>query len=75
MAKEKTSQKKSSGAGRTRNFATVVYPDSVNTPDDWMDILSEQKVPVMISPLHDQDKNRDDEPKNRIIMCCYVLRV
>lgn len=53
--------KKSSGKGRTRNFATVVYPDSA--PENWQDILSEQFVPAFISPLHDLDVNPTGEPK------------
>ena len=42
---------------RTRNFATVVYPDSA--PENWMDILTEQFVPAFVSPLHDQDIDPD----------------
>lgn len=54
-------EKKSSGRGRTRNFATVVYPDSA--PDNWQEILSEQFVPAFISPLHDKDINPTGEAK------------
>lgn len=54
-------EKKSSGRGRTRNYATVVYPDS--SPSNWQDILSDQFVPAFISPLHDQDLNPDGEKK------------
>lgn len=50
-------------ARRYRNFATVVYPDSVNTPDDWLSILSDFKTPVLVSPFHDQDSNPTGEPK------------
>lgn len=53
--------KKTSGHGRTRNFATVVYPDSA--PENWQEILSDQFVPAFISPLHDKDKNPTGEPK------------
>ena len=53
----------SSGKGRTRNFATVVYPDSENTPDNWQEILAEQFVPAFISPLHDKDVNPTGEKK------------
>lgn len=53
--------KKSSGKGRTRNFATVVYPDSA--PENWQEILAEQFVPAFISPLHDKDVNPTGEPK------------
>lgn len=48
---------------RTRNFATVVYPDSENTPDEWQEILSQQFIPAFISPLHDKDVNPTGEPK------------
>lgn len=46
---------------RTRNFATVVYPESA--PSDWIMILQEQCVPAFISPLHDKDINSDGEIK------------
>ena len=47
---------------RTRNYGTVVYPDSA--PENWQDILAEQFIPALISPLHDKDTNPDDnEPK------------
>lgn len=55
------SEKKSSGRGRTRNFATVVYPESA--PENWQEILSEQFVPTFISPLHDKDINPTGEAK------------
>lgn len=46
---------------RTRNYATVVYPDSC--PDNWQEILVQQFVPSFISPLHDKDINPTGEPK------------
>lgn len=46
---------------RTRNFATVVYPESA--PDNWQDILTEQFVPAFVSPLHDKDINPGGEAK------------
>lgn len=49
------------GKGRTRNFATVVYPDSA--AENWQSILAEQFVPAFISPLHDMDCNPDGEIK------------
>lgn len=52
---------KSYGSGRTRNYATVVYPESA--PFDWYQTLSEMKIPCFISPLHDQDINPTGEPK------------
>lgn len=48
---------------RYRNFATVVYPDSENTPDNWMSILQDFKTPILVSPFHDQDINVTGEPK------------
>lgn len=52
-------QKKSKA--RTRNFATVVYPESA--PSDWQDILTEQFVPAFVSPLHNADVNPTGEVK------------
>lgn len=49
------------GAGRTRVFAAVVYPDSA--PDDWKERLTQEHVAVLISPLHDKDKNPDGTQK------------
>lgn len=46
---------------RTRNFATVVYPESA--PENWFDILTEQFVPAFVSPLHDLDVNPTGEQK------------
>lgn len=54
-------EKKSSGRGRTRNFATVVYPESA--PENWLEILQDQFVPSFVSPLHDKDINPTGEPK------------
>lgn len=48
---------------RTRNFATVVYPDSEKTPENWQDILREQIIPAFISPLHDKDMQATGEMK------------
>lgn len=50
-----------SATTRTRNFATVVYPESA--PEDWKVILGESCIPCFISPLHDQDVNPGGEPK------------
>lgn len=56
-------RKPTSGRGRTRNFATIVYPDSENTPENWMEVLGEQAVPAFISPLHNLDVNPTGEVK------------
>lgn len=54
-------EKKSSGKGRTRNYASVVYPESA--PENWQDVLSDLKVPAFVSPLHDKDLNATGEEK------------
>lgn len=46
---------------RTRNFATVVYPESA--PENWRSILVEQFVPAFISPVHNADVNPGGEKK------------
>lgn len=48
-------------SNRARNFATIVYPESA--PTDWIDILSAQLVPSLVSPLHDKDVNSDGSVK------------
>lgn len=48
---------------RTRNWMTVVYPDSA--PANWEDVLSERlgHGPWAHSPLHDSDTNPDGTTK------------
>ena len=48
-------------ASRTRNFATIVYPDSA--PEGWLNILADLCIPAFVSPLHDLDKNPTGEDK------------
>ena len=50
-----------SSTNRTRNYATVVYPESA--PDNWKSILAEHFIPAFISPLHENDINPTGEPK------------
>lgn len=57
----KDSNGKSRGSGRTRNFSTVVYPESA--PEGWIQTLQESFVPAFISPCHDSDLNADNTPK------------
>lgn len=56
----KMSEKKSKN-NRYRNFTTVLYPDSA--PSDWQDRCKELCVPILISPIHDQDNSEDGNPK------------
>lgn len=61
--KKKEAQKRADAkrAGRTRNFATIVYPESA--PENWREILDDLHVPTLISPLHDRDTNPNGEIK------------
>lgn len=54
-------EKKANSRVRTRNFATVVYPESA--PENWQEILTGEFIPAFISPLHNQDVNPGGEPK------------
>lgn len=38
---------------RFRNALFIVYPDSA--PANWIDLLREEHVPFVVSPLHDKD--------------------
>lgn len=51
----------SNDKGRTRVWATIVYPDSC--AEDWLEILGEECIPCLVSPLHNQDFNPDGEVK------------
>lgn len=46
---------------RTRNWGTLVYPESA--PENWIDILEEMHVPALVSPLHNMDLTKDRELK------------
>lgn len=58
----KSASGKTRGAGRTRNWATVIYPGE-SAPDNWEDILRDEKVQAVASPMHDKDVNPTGEPK------------
>ena len=53
--------KKQGGRGRTRNYATVLYPESA--PPKWREKLEAEHIRALISPLHDRDINPDGKPK------------
>lgn len=61
--KKREAQKRADAkrAGRSRNWATVIYPESA--PSNWQQVLDDTHVYAMVSPLHDQDKNPGGEPK------------
>ena len=48
---------------RARNFTALLYPDSIRTPDNWLQILGELQIPMFVSPLHDKDVNLTGEKK------------
>jgi hypothetical protein len=54
-------EKKSRGEGRTRNWTCIVYPESA--PEQWREVLDEEHIPWIESPLHDKDLNADNTPK------------
>lgn len=56
-----STKKQDNKNNRTRNFATIVYPESA--PQNWLEILKDQKVSALVSPLHDKDKNPSGEAK------------
>lgn len=46
---------------RTRNWTFVLYPESA--PDNWRQILEDEYIPWVESPLHDKCINEDNTPK------------
>lgn len=61
MSEKKTREKDD----RTRNWTFVIYPTDGNppAPSNWRDILDEEHIQWIESPLHDKDKNANGEPK------------
>lgn len=59
MSEKKSSVKKDS---RTRNWTCVIYPGD-SAPDNWRDILDEEHIEWVESPLHDKDINGDGTTK------------
>ena len=67
-------EKKSSGEKaptRSRHWVCIVYPESA--PENWRQILDDEHVAYIVSPLHDQDINPGGEPKKPHwhLMICY----
>lgn len=56
---------------KKRNWAFVLYPESA--PADWLEQLKQSGLKCAVSPLHDQDKNADGEPKKAHyhVIACY----
>ena len=55
------SLKKANKDNRKRNWTCVVYPESA--PENWREILDEEHIQWIESPLHDKDLNGDGELK------------
>ena len=58
-AERKYDQKKREIRGEI--WALIGYPESL--PDNWLDILNDLHIQILISPLHDRDVNADGEIK------------
>jgi hypothetical protein len=43
-------------AEKYRNYEAIIYPESL--PEDWLEILEDTHVPIVISPLHDSDVDK-----------------
>lgn len=56
---------------RTRNYVGIVYPESAYP--NWKEILAEECVPAVISPLHDKDVNpgtdETKKPHYHVMLC------
>lgn len=52
---------KSRGSDRTRAWAVVVYPDSA--PENWQQLIDDQHIEWVESPLHEFDTNPTGELK------------
>ena len=46
---------------KTRSWSFIVYPESA--PSNWIDILNDMHIEIIISPLHDKDTDPDGEVK------------
>lgn len=54
-----------------RNYATVLYPESA--ADNWLQILQELHIKILISPLHDKDVDEDGVVKKEHYHIMYVF--
>lgn len=53
--------KNSKSTKKSRNWATIGYTESM--PENWIQILQDEHVDCVISPLHDSDLNDDGSKK------------
>ena len=61
---QQKADKKRAGT-RTRNWTCIVYPTEgePSAPENWRDILDNEHIQWIESPLHDKDINPSGEPK------------
>lgn len=60
--------KNENASDRSRNWATVVYPDSAL--DNWIDLLRDLCISCFVSPLHDKDKDGEVDKKAHYHVLC-----
>lgn len=67
-------EKKSRGAGRTRSWTCIIYPTDGNppAPQNWREIIDEEHIQWIESPLHDKDTNADGTPKKPHIHLLFM---
>ena len=66
---------KTQRATRSLYWATIIYPESA--PNEFIEILSDLKIPILISPLHEYDIDPYGEVKKEhyhIIFCFDSLK-
>lgn len=61
MSKSTSNSPQNGTKKKTRNWGTIVYPESA--PDGWLDTLKDLHVAAFVSPLHDSDINPGGEKK------------
>lgn len=72
--KEKDARYDEKRAGaRTRSWTFILYPES--EPKNWRDVLDNEHIEWIESPLHDRDINPNGEPKkpHRHILLMYPV--
>lgn len=57
----KTTQNSVEKDTRTRNWTFIIYPESA--PGNWIEILNNEQIQFVVSPLHDKDLTPTGEPK------------
>lgn len=62
---------------RSKYYATIVYPESATATENWIEQLEEQHIPALVSPLHNQDIDKDGEfkkPHYHVLMLFESLK-